>query len=179
VAAGVLVGARGRIEPALLVGTAFVGCFLAGGALAHGVRRNVGRLAGGAALAAAAGAGALLLGAEPMFLCVAACAVCPSAAAIVLARKLGALSTWTLLAGVGALAMAAPAAAAAGGASVSESAALLVFMWLFFAWRSLEVARPLQHSRHWEVAALRLRGLREARLAALWTAAVVLVLCNY
>jgi hypothetical protein len=174
--AGVLVGARGRIEPALMVGTAFAGCFLAGGALAYGARRKWRRLVGGLALATVSGAGALLLGANSLFLVVAVCAAIPTVAAIVLARELGSLSAWTLMAGVGALAMAAPAAAAAGGASLTESALLLMLLWPFYAWRSLEVARPLLESGHWDVVALRRRGLREAWLAALWTVGVVVAL---
>ena len=176
VAAGALVGARGRIEPALLVGTGFAGYFLVGAALAHGPRRKLRQLAGGAALGAVAGAGALLTGAQPAFLIVAACAAIPSAAAIVLVRELGSLSRWTLLTGVGALAMAAPAAAAAGGASAGESAVLLLLLWPVFAWRTLEVARPLLGAAHWDAVLLRRRGLREAGFAALWTMAVVVAL---
>ena len=176
VAAGALAGTGGRIEPALLVGTGFAGCFLAGGALAHGPRRHGRRLVGGLSLAALSGALALLLGAPSLFVLVAAGALVPSAAAIVLAREFGSLARPTLLFGVGALAMAAPAAAVAGGAGARESAVLLLLLWPFYAWRSLEVARPLSNGAPWNVAALRRRGLREAGLAALWTLAAVAAL---
>jgi hypothetical protein len=176
IGSGVLVGAEGRIEPALLVATAFAGTFLAGGALAHGVRRHLRRLVGGSILALLCGAASLLVGADPRFLVVAASAAVPCALTIVLARTLGALSPFTLVAGVGTLAMAGPAAAVAGGATLHESAVLLALLWPFFAWRSLDVARPLTSGEPWDVTALRRRGLREAGLAALYTLiAVVLI----
>jgi len=174
VGAGALVGAGRGVEPALLVGTGFVGGFLAAAALEVGVTRKLRQAGIGVALALLAPLAALELGAERGFLWVAAGAAIPAVGALVLSRKLGFLSRAAVATGIAALALAAPAAAVAGGASTARSALLFTLLWCFFSWRSLRVAAPLEAGGEWKPDELRARGLREAALAALWSLAVAI-----
>lgn len=176
IASGALVGANHGVEPAMLAGTGFVGAFLVTAAISVGARRKVRQILVGASLAALAPVGALWLDAEPVFLAVAALAVLPAVAAVVLEKTLGFLSPTTLVVGIAALALAAPVAAVAGGASVERGALLFGLLWPFFSWRTLRVAAPLAGGAAWDREELRSRGLREAAIAGGWTVAVALSL---
>jgi len=166
---GALVGAERGVEPALLVGTGFAGAFLVVAAVSVGVKRRLRQTLVGAGLALLAPLLALWLGAEPGFLVVMGCAAVVGAAAITLERSVGLLSRSTLIVGIAALALAAPASAVAGGAGAVRAALLFGLLWPVFAWRSLRVAATLPVGHPWNREELRARGLREAAIAALWT----------
>ena len=172
VGAGAIVGAGRGLEAALLVGTGFVGAFLATAAVTVGPRRKRRQLLVGLATAIAAPLLALWLGADRAFLYILALACLPAILAVFLAARLGFLSRSALTTGIAALALAAPAAALAGGSSVLHAALVFLFLWPFFSWRSLRLAAPLEAGGKWDREQLRARGLREASIAALWSLAV-------
>lgn len=176
VASGAIVGAEHGVEPPLLAGTGFVGAFLVGSSISVGPRRKLRQLLLGTGLAAVAPLAALWLGAEPVFITVAVFATVPAVAAIILARSLGFLSPAALVTGIAALALAAPVVALAGDASVVRAALLFCLLWPFFCWRTLATAASLAAGSAWNRQALRERGLREAAIAATWTAAVTISL---
>ena len=170
---GALLGSRGGVEPALLVGTGYAGAFLLVSALAVGPRRKLRQLGVGAALVVVAPLLALWAGAAPIFVTFSATAVVPAAGAVLLARRCGYLSSAALAVGIAAVVWAAPAVALAGRASAASATLLFVLLWLFFGWRSLRVAAPLRATTSWDRSDLRARGLREAGLAAVWTLVAV------
>ena len=172
--AGALASAHRGVEPGLLAATAFVGCFLVASGLLIRTRQRVRRVVGGTAVATLATVGALSLGAEPRFLFVGVLAVGACAATMVLARRFGLLSFPSILAGLGAIALAGPAAAVAGGASPTRAALLMLLTWPFFIFRTLAVLAVLAPLKPgaWDRVALRARGLREAALVAIWVLAV-------
>ena len=176
IGAGSMAGSRGRVEPALIVGTGFVGAFLCRAALAVGLRRKVRQLIVGAAVAILAHFAAHLLGAPSSYLYVAALATVPAVGAVVSSERYGFLSTTALTAGIAALTLAAPAAAVAGGASLIRAAGLYGLLWPFFTWRSLRIAAALKSGERWTVEELKSRGLHEAAAAALWALGSVALL---
>jgi hypothetical protein len=176
VAAGALVDAGSRVEPAMLVGTGVIGAFLLTAAVSVGVRRKKRQLLTGASLVAIAPLMALCMDAKPVFLVVAALAVLPAGGAVVLQKKLGFLSRSALTVGIAAIALAAPIVAVAGGSSVQRGALLFVLLWLFFSWRTLRIAMPLAAGTPWHRAELRSFGLREAGIAAVWILTVTFCL---
>jgi hypothetical protein len=174
IGAGALVGAQRGVEPAMLVGTGFVGVFLVIAALAAGLQRKGRQILVGASLATLGPLGALGLGAQPAFLMVAALAILPAVSAVVLARKTGPLSPTTLVVGIAALTLSAPVTAVAGGASLQRGAVLFGLLWPFYCWQTLRVAASLPVEAAWDRQVLRARGLREAALAAVWALAVAM-----
>ncbi len=168
VVSGTLIGTEHGVEPAMLVGTGFIGAFLVIAALSAGARRKRRQLLTGASLAVLSPLGAMWLNADPRFLVVAALAAISAVVAILLERKLGFLSRAALVAGVATLAFAAPVVAVAGGASVRQSVVVFGLLWPFFCWRTLRVAAPLRAGAAWDRAALRARGLQEAAIVSLW-----------
>ncbi|MCA9142352.1 MAG: hypothetical protein KDB05_06175 [Planctomycetales bacterium] len=176
VGSGALVGVEQRVEPAMLVGTGFVGAFLVAAAIAVGARRKMRQILVGSSLAILAPLGALYLDAKPEFFIVAALAVVPAVTAIGLQKTIGFLSRPALVVGVAAIVVAAPTVAIAGGISVGRSLLLFALLWPFFSWQTLRVAAPLRIGATWEREKLRSRGLREAGVAAVWTLAVAVLL---
>jgi hypothetical protein len=176
VGAGAFVGANHRVEPALLVGTGFVGAFMMAAAISVGGRRKIRQFVAGASLAILCPIAALWLDADPAFLLVATLALAPAAASIVTERKYGFLSNAALVTGVVSLTVAAPVVAAAGGAGLPQNASLFGLLSVFFCWRTMRVAKPLQAGAAWDRNELRARGLREAAITAVWTLAVVVAL---
>ncbi len=176
VVSGTLIGTEHGVEPAMLVGTGFIGAFLVMAALSAGARRKRRQLVTGASLAALAPLGALWLNADPSFLVAAALAALSAIVAIVLERKLGFLSRAALVTGIATLALAAPVVAAAGGASAGRCALLFGLLWPFFCWRALSIAAPLQAGAAWDRVKLRTRGLQEAAIASVWTLAITVSL---
>ncbi len=174
VAAGTIMGAGHGVELALLVGTGFAGAFLCTAALAVGAGKKRGQLLVGVALAILAPVVALWMGAQPVFLAIAAGALVPAAGAVSLAARFGFLSGAPLTTGIAALVMAAPAVALAGGARAAQAIALFALLWPSFAWRSLRIAFALRAQGTWSREELRARGLREAAIAAAWTLAVAI-----
>jgi hypothetical protein len=166
IGAGALVGTRGRVEVALLVGTAYLGGYRFFAAWVRAGRRRLHACALGGSVALAAGAGALALGADPRFLAVAGAGLVVAPAAVLSVRRQGLLSRATLVAGTGVLATGGAACAVAGAASWWRAAALLGLLWGFFAWRSVRVSGAFQGL---DRDRLRRRGLQEAALAATWS----------
>ena len=179
VAAGAMVGSHHGVEPAMLVGTGFVGAYLVAAAISFGARRKGRQLLIGASLVVLAPLTALWLDAEPIFLIVAAWAVLPAVTAVALEKTLGFLSRGALVMGIAALTLAAPVVAVAGGASGGRGLLLFGLLWPFFSWRTLGVAAPLAAGATWNRKELRSRGLSEAAIAAVWTFAVALSLCAF
>ena len=120
--------------------------------------------------------GALVLGAEPRFVAVAALAALPAAAAVALTKRYGSLATSSLLMGIAAIVMAAPITAVAGGASLQRAALLFGLLAAFFSWRTLRVAASLNDQPTWDRTQLKARGLHEAAVGAIWTLAVTAAL---
>lgn len=178
IASGALVGARHRVEPAMLVGTGFVGAFLVTAAISVGARRKIRQLLLGVTLAILAPLGALWLDAEASFVAIAVLAMLPAVSAVVLEKTLGFLSRPALIAGVASLVMAAPVVAVAGGANVQRGVLLFGLLCSFFSWRTLRVAAPLRAGAAWDRERLRTRGLQEAAIAAVWTLAVAVPLSS-
>jgi hypothetical protein len=172
VGAGALVGADQGVERAMLAGTGFVGAFLVTAALVTGARRKRRQMLVGLSLAVLAPLAALGLDADREFLPVATLAAVPAMSAIILGKVWGFLSRTTMVVGIAALVMAAPAAAVAGGATLPRSAVLFGLLWVFFCWRTLNVAASLEAGNEWDRRQLRARGLREAAIAAVWTLTV-------
>ena len=176
VGSGAIVGASFGVERAMLAGTGFVGAFLTTAAISVGARRKRRQMLSGASLAIIAPLLALWFDANPHFLTVAAFAAPVAVAAVLLEKKLGFLSTPALIAGIGAISLAAPVVAVAGGASILRGGLLFGLLWPFYSWRALHVAAPLVAGATWERNELRSQGLREAGIAAMWTLAVALSL---
>lgn len=174
IGAGALVGAAYRVEPAMLAGTGFAGAFLVIAAIDVGPQRKLRQVLLGASLAIVAPLVALWLGAEPVFLNVAALTVLPVVSVVVLARTCGTLSPATLGVGVMTLTLSAPVAAMAGGSSALRAAVLFGLLWPFFSWRTLRVNASLPKGTAWNRAFLRAQGLREALIAAVWTLTVAM-----
>ncbi len=174
IGAGALVGTFRAVEPALLAGTGFAGAFLVLAAVHVGPRKKLRQLLLGTALTVFAPVLAVWLGAKPVFLFPAALTLLPACTAIVLAKNSGALSPATLVSGIAALTMSAPVTAFAGGSSPLPSAILYIFLWSFFSWRALRIANSLVPGVGWNRELLRIQGLREAALSAIWTLAVAL-----
>lgn len=176
VAAGSMLGSQRGVEPALLVGTGFVGAYLVTAALVMGVTCKRKQALVGTGLLAAAPLLALAIGADSKFLIPAACAALPALAAVCCARMFGFLSPSAVISGVAALTFAAPTAAMAGGSSPERAALLFGLLFPVFAWRSVRVGNSLSTQASWDSTALRSTGLREAALSALWTLAVLIAL---
>lgn len=174
VAAGSMLEAKHGVEPALLIGTSFVGAYLLVAALVVGLRRKRKQALIGAVLLVAAPPLALALGADSRFLVAAASAAVPALAAVLCARAFGFLSPSAVIAGVAALTFAAPTAALTGGASLDRAALLFALLFPIYAWRSVRIASQLRSQESWNAAELRSTGLREAALAAGWTLAVAI-----
>lgn len=172
VGVGAFAARSGRVELAMLIGTVFAGSYLAGAAVSYPSRRRVRRLALGAALAGGSALLATLLQTDTRWMRVAAIAAVPALVTIALVRSRGLVSRWTLVCGAAAIALAAPTVALAGGASTLQGAVLFACLWPVFSWRSLIVAHSLASARPLEARALRRRGLREARIAAVWSLVV-------
>jgi hypothetical protein len=168
--AGVLAATGRGVLPALCAGLAFVGVFLAAGALAIRPRPWAGRFAVGVTLTAAATLGGLALGADPQFLVYASVAVFPAGAAAWFALSQGYQSAPALAFAVVALVVSAPAAACAGGAHPRMGLVLLALLAPFFAWRTWRTRNALRESKGWDRSRLRQLGLREAAIAISWTA---------
>ena len=167
IGAGALVGAdRGvefAVERAMLAGTGFVGAFLLFAAIASGVRRKGRQALTGGCLMIFAPLAVLGLGAQPVFLCVAAGAVLPAVSVIVLARQIGPLARLTLVVGIGAITMSAPVTALAGQASGMQCVLLFGLLYSFFCWRTLRVAATLKVEAAWDRQSLKSRGLGKPR----------------
>ncbi len=176
VGAGALVGADHGVERPMLAGTGFVGAFLVTAALLTGVRRKGRQILVGLLLAVLAPLAAVGVGAGREFLPIAALAAVPALTATWLGKSWGFLSRTTMVMGIAALAMAAPAAAVAGGASLPRSAVLFGLLWVFFCWRTLRLATALESEHTWDRRQLRARGLREAGIAAVWMLTVAVSL---
>jgi len=176
VTAGALVGANYGVEPAMLVGTSFVGAFLVAAGIAVSVRRKRRQIVTGLGLAIFATLGALAFQARPQYLPITLLAAALAIATVILAKKLGYLAPATMLTGVAALAMAAPVSAIAGGATMLRAATLFGLLWPVYSWRTFLVAAAYTGGIVSSNAELRSRGLQEAALAAVWSLAVAITL---
>jgi hypothetical protein len=175
IAAGALIGANYGVEPAMLVGTSFAGAFLTLAGIAVGASRKRRQIVTGLGLAILATLGALTFHANPPYLIVISLAAIIAITTVILARRFGYLAHSTMLAGVAALAMAAPVSAVAGGATFARAALLFFLLWPVYSWRTFLVAAEFT-TGNCTTAQLRARGLREAALAALWSLAVAITL---
>jgi len=161
---------------ALFAGIGFVGVFLVASACALYPRRWKGRFLTGTGIALCAGGLGLWLGADPWFLAYASVALFPASAAVWFATREGIQSPLALAFAVIALTASAPAAACAGGTDPALGWLLLFLLAPFFAWRTLTVRRRINERHGMKRQELRRVGLREALIAAGWTAfALVLV----
>ena len=167
-------GGRGWLA-ALFAGIAFIGVFLVASALALYPRSWKRRFLTGAGLALGACAIGLRLGADPWFVVYASIALFPAGAAVWFATRHGVQSPIALAFAVVALTASAPAAACAGGAEPALGWILVLLLAPFFVWRTWSVRRLVARTKGLKRRELRRLGLREALVAAGWTALALVV----